>query len=237
MATDRANIRTRARIRADQDASGFPTDTQANLIIDECAKEVFFDLVGAGWPADYSTTNITANGATLYQLNSGNPILGVVAVYAQIGAELFLLKRTPEDRIDSLRSLSAVSAGQPGYYHIRVSSTQGPVVEFLPKPTSGTFRVDHIAEFAGFAADGTVWFGPARSDELIVLKAASKFCKKEGEVADAQALMQEYAELFQKVVGAASWLDMRNQPVIRDVEGMASRDLFKFNVVGPDHDW
>lgn len=235
MATDRANLRTRARIRADQDNSGFPDDTQMNFLLDEGAREVFGDLVGAGFPADYTTQNITANGAASYALNSGNPIFGVVAVYQVVGSEFILLRRVKPEHLDALRSSQGLGTGIYPEYEIRVSLTSGPKIELFPVTTQGTIRVDYVTEYAGFANDADVWRGPARSDEMIVVRTAIKALRKEGEERSAAALEAEYQRLFEKVVNQASWLDMRNPPTIRDVyhNRRDGRDLFDYPVVGP----
>lgn len=46
-------MRTRARIEADQDSATFPTDAQYTSWINDGMREVWTDLVTAGWPANY----------------------------------------------------------------------------------------------------------------------------------------------------------------------------------------
>lgn len=235
MAVTRAQIRTRARIRADQDQSTFPDDTQYNFLIDEAGQEVWFDLWAAGFPLDFTSTSITANGSTTYPLNGGANIMAVQAVYLLQGSEFFLLRRADQGNIASLRSLSGANNGNPGFYEVRVGFS-GPVVEFLPKPTSGQYRVDHVPEWPGFSADGDFWRGPARSDELVVIRAAEKGAGKEGPEGTA-GLRREYDDLYQKVVRTASWFDQRNTARIRDVETMRPRGAFEYNAVGPYSDY
>jgi hypothetical protein len=60
MAVSRSDLRTRARLAADQDDSDFPTDDQYNLWIEAAKREVWYDLVTAGWPVNHESANITA---------------------------------------------------------------------------------------------------------------------------------------------------------------------------------
>lgn len=59
-------MRTRARTTADQESATFPTDAQYDLWMNEAMREVWYDLVTAGWPVDYTTATITATGAASY---------------------------------------------------------------------------------------------------------------------------------------------------------------------------
>ena len=235
-AFDRADIRSRALARADQDASDFVSSALQNTFIDECARKVYGDLIAAGFPADFTVQTITANGAASYALNSGNPIYSVRAVYSAIAGDFQLMRRVSESDIGTLRSAS--SAGQPAtFYDLRVSMTAGPLIEFLPTPASGTYRVEYIPQFTGFSNDADLWRGPVRSDELIVLCAAAKFLRKEGEVQDAAALDQEYQYLFESVMRDASTLFGRDPGRVRDVETSRRTDPFDYFAVGPDKGW
>lgn len=228
MAT-RADLRTRARLRADQDAGQFPTDTQYNLYLDEAAREVFGDLIAAGWPPDFSTTSITANGSASYVVGGSDAVFAIRGVYNIVGNQRYELKRLNEGDRASLRSQGA--QGPARYYDPRVSLTLGPVVELFPRPTSGTYEVDYVVDHPGFASDVAVWRGPNRSDELLVLCAARKGVLKEGRLQDAQTLLGEYQYLFEKVQRTASWFDMRNAPTIRDVgDQFTVRDAFDYDV-------
>lgn len=230
MAT-RLDLRTRARLRADQDSSTFPTDTQYNLFLDEGAREVFGQLIGAGWPADFSTTSITANGAASYPIGGSDTVFAVRGVFTTVGEQRYELRRLNEGARATLLSQNASAPAE--YYDIRISATLGPVIELLPRPVSGTYLVDYIADHPGFAADGTIWRGPNRSDELIVLSAARKGVLKEGRVQDASVLGQEYMALLDLVTRQGSWFDMRNPPTIREsVDPMSKFHMFDFRVSG-----
>lgn len=226
MAADRANLRSRARIRADQDASGFPTDAQYNLILDECGKTIFYDLVQAGWPVQSTSQTIVANGAASYLLAAGAPIHSITEVYYIEGTTRYALQRADEERMAEYRS--GFNNIQAGYYRPFVDMATGARIEFFPNPAGGSYQVLYIPEWPGFTNDADVWRGPGRSDELIVLMAAAKGCRKEGEVRDAEALEDEYGKLFVKVMNAASGFDQRNVPRIRDREGNVTRDPFDY---------
>ena len=230
MAATLLSIRTLARVRADQDASTFPTDAQYLTLINTSAQEVWYELLQAGWPLDFSSTTITANGAATYQVNSGNPVAGVRAVWYLQAGQFFELRRMNPGKEAQLRSTTS-GFNYAMAYEVRLSPTQGTVVELFPPQTSGSYRVDFVPEFAGFVNDTDPWYGPSRTDELIALKAAMKAARKEGNTA--QDLNAEYQELLQKVINQAGWLDMRNAPQIRDVSMTSPRSAFDYQVAGP----
>jgi hypothetical protein len=126
----------------------------------------------------------------------------------------------------------SATGNQASHYNVMYDATNGAVLELLPVPTSGSYRVEYSTEFAGFASDSSVWPGPARSDELVGLRAAAMGMRKEGNDQGAQMVMGEYAELLQCVQDMAGWFDMRNPPVIRDVHGGLSspRDPFDYDI-------
>lgn len=229
---DRADLRGRARLRADHTDGSRPTDAQYNIWINEAGREVHSDLIGAGLKVNTTTQSITANGAASYSLNSGNPVFGVTAVHQLVGGQAQEVRPVNPQDLASLRSLGVFS-GIAGFYEVRLDFTTGLVIEFLPRPTGGSFTVDYILPFTSFAADGTLWRGPTSSDELIVLRVAAKALRNEGETADAGALDDEYQPLFAKVMNRAGWIDMRAPAGrIRNVEGSMARDPFDHNVVG-----
>lgn len=230
MAT-RLNLRDRARARADQDSATFPTDTQYNAFLDSAAQEVWYDLIQAGWPVSFTSVTKTATGVQLLPLGVSG-VAFVRGVFRLDGTTYTELRRLNEG--DRAGLMSSPSSGQATQYSIVIDPTNGVCLELLPVPSAGSYRVDYVAEFAGFANDAATWFGPARSDELIVIRAAVKGCRKEDNEQAARALLAEYAELFEKVTNMASWLDMRNSAKIRDVGdaafGMPRRDAFDFDV-------
>lgn len=229
MAIDRANIRSRARIRADQDFSIFPTDAQYNLIADECSKTVFGDLVQAGYPIMETTVGINTTAFNeIYPIQAGALIHGVTGVFGTLGGQTYELKRLHRDQEATMNS---IRANQCTHYMVRVDAISGDVgVSFFPAPFGGSYKVSYIPGWAGFANDATVWPYMARTDELVVLLMAAKGCRKEGEVQDAQALDREYKELWDKVLVSLTNIDMRNALVMRDVEGTRSFDSFDYFV-------
>lgn len=229
MAT-RAQIRTRARVRADQDVGTYPTDSQYNDLIDDSAREVWYDLIVAGWPIDYSTTSFTF--ATNPRVLGVGNILGIHGVYFSQGSQFYRLRRINEGKRSSLMDPNN-GFGQAEFYDVRLNAVNGPVLYLWPPAFGGTYRVDYVPEFAGFSSDSDTWFGPARSDELIALKAASKALHKEGSNEDRAGLDREYAALWEKVTNTASWFDMRNPAMIRDESAYGERFSFDYPVAGP----
>jgi hypothetical protein len=213
MAT-RLQIRTRARIRADQDDSTFPDDTEYNYLIDEAVKDVWYDLIQAGWPINFAAATKTATGSNPITLGISGTVAFIRGVYYINGSTFDELKRVNEgDRA----SLMSRTGGPATHYDVRIDPTNGPVLELLPLPSSGSYRVEYITEHPGLASDVTEWYGPARSDELVVLCTAAKAMRKEGNDQGAQQVTREYGYMLDKVQAMASWFDMRNSGSIRDV--------------------
>lgn len=230
MAT-RSDIRTRARIRADQDSSTFPTDTQYNLLIDEAARDVYYDLIQAGWPIRPSSTTLSVTGSQYTVLGVSDVAFVTNVLYDQGGT----WRELPRIREGDRAALMTQTGGEAQAYMVHVS-TSGVAIELLPL-TTGSYRVEYILDFTGFAADGTVWHGPVRSDELIVLAAAAKGCRKEGNDQGAAQLSQEYAIMLEKVQNMAGWLNMRHAATIRDVGNplRGLRNGFDYNVDTSDY--
>lgn len=227
----RISLRTRARARADQDGADFPSEVQYNVFLDEAAREVLIDLVMSGWPLDYSTTTIVTNAVTrTYAFGDVSlvpPPIAATMVYTVFGNQFTELRRVNPGHVAALRSTGA-TGGFSRFYEVRANPTTGPVIEFFPR-VAGTYFVDYINDWPGFASDGgnPVWAGPPRSDELIVLRAAAKGCRKEGRKTDAEALEVEYAALLVKVKGLASWYDMRNPAEMRDSRPLSEPFSFR----------
>ena len=234
MAT-RLELQTRARTRADQDGSDFPNDVQYQTFLDEAARETFGDLVLSGWPVNYTTSTIVTNVNTgVYAFGGTDTVFSVLLVYTNMGGQQLELHRVNPGSVAALRSTSN-QGGPSQFYEARMDINTGPVVEFFAR-SAGTYFVDYVADFAGFANDAAVWRGPARSDELLVLLAAAKGCKKEGRTDAAESLRSEYRELLVKVKDLASWFDQRNSAMIRDVkpfEGFSGRNASFEYFAGP----
>lgn len=234
-----ADIRGLARIYSDQDASDFPTDAQYNLIIGAAANRVWYDLLKAGWPIDFQTANITANGSTTYTLGVGN-VAAVRGVYRSDNNGLYRLYRINEGKRAELMSMNAFS-GFAEYYDVRTpgSGSAGVLIELLPKASGGTYLVHYLQDFSGFAIDITPWPGPVGSDELVAIKAAEMACRKESRIEDARELKAEYSELLNDIVERANWINMMDPPQIRDVMSSKPRSTFDYPVAGPggSYDW
>lgn len=221
----RSDIRTRARTRADQDGEDFPKDTDYNVFIDDSAKEAFADLVMSGWPIDTLTSTVVTNGSTqTYSFGGTDTVFAATMVYTLFGNQFTELRRVNPGHMAALRSVGA-TGGFSRFYEVR-TGVSGSKIEFFPR-VAGTYFVDYIVDFPGFANDSSVWNGPPRSDELIVLRAAAKGLRKEGRVQEAAVLDQEYDKLLLKVKELASWYDMRNPAEVRDSRPLAEPFSFR----------
>lgn len=227
MAYTRTVLRDGARALADQNDADFPTDTQYNAWLDLAKRRVWFDLLTSGWPVNYTTQTISATGAAGIQHALSGTVASVQAVYRTDTGS-----RIPVPRVDEQSRQTSASSGLETSYELRVDPTTGTVVRFFP-PVAGTFEVEYITEPSAFSGDSDTWNGPARSDELIMLRAAALGCRKEGRRGDAQDLLADYAEVLQAVKDTASWVDQRNAPKIRDVMGSERRfDEFDYPIGG-----
>lgn len=340
MSVTRANIRNRARIRADQTDSTFPTDDEYDLLINEALQEAWFDLVQAGWPWEQEEWSIVLDGSTSYDLGvartqatcgfprgagtdptlrwvddgddpadkndwtlvivqghtgapdfevtvdtvaktvtvdyDDNPVtipfgdavgadLEATGLFEMVdpasapwtdtvdktpqtvafsggtagSAQVFGVNgvcrsdaiRTPLRRLDEgSRESLETGTGLPTAYEVVMTAT-GAQLRVYPPTATGTVIARVLREHAGLEADTDRWYGPARSDELIVLKAAAKGCRKEGNDQGAAQLDREYMLLLEKVQNMASWMHMRHAPVIRDVgDQFMRRDPFDYDV-------
>lgn len=221
----RSDIRLRARTRADQEGEDFPTDAQYNVYIDDSGKEVFADLVMSGWPIDTSTSTVATNGTTqTYSFGGTDTVFAATMVYTNFGGAFTELRRVNPGHMAALRSTGA-TGGFSRFYEVR-TGVNGSRIEFFPR-TAGTYFVDYIVDFPGFANDSSVWNGPPRSDELIILKSAAKGLRKEGRVQEAAILDEEYDKLLLKVKELASWYDMRNPAEVRDSRPLSEPFSFR----------
>jgi hypothetical protein len=233
MAT-RAQLRDRSKRRADQvNVDTAVWDTWYNDWLDESAREIWADLIQAGWPVDFTEATLTASGATTYQVAAGTNIYSVVGVYFKMGGDYYALRRVNPGKYAQLRSQQGVT-GYAEFYELRVSPTQGLVIEFLPHPNGGSYVVHYIAEYPGFSGDSDVWYGPMGSDELIAIRTAQKAMKKEGQFEDAADLEDEYGKKLGEVMSRVTVLDMRNPAMIRDVTSQRPRFAIDYPVAGPD---
>lgn len=240
MAT-RLQIRTRARVRADQDQSTFPTDAQYNDWIDEACREVWFDLLHSGWPPSFSTASLalpaapaTPRGVTMSTDVGVADAAFIRAVYCFFGGTFYELRRLNEG--DRAGLYSTVGASFPSHYDVRFDNSDGMVVEFLPYVPGAQARIEYVKEHPGLASDGVQLKGPQRMDELVAIKAAAKGCRKEGNDQGAAQLDREYEYLKQCLQDMASWVNMRSPALIRDVGNPlgVSRMPGDFDIYGPD---
>jgi hypothetical protein len=225
-----AQLRTRARAHADQDDRPFPTDAQYDVWVEDAAKYVYAELIGAGWPVDTVTAGIAAAGDPSDIIAPGAGfIFSVQAVYKNDGGRLTELRRL--DPQNKAQLLSANATAFP-VYDIRVSLLVHVLYTYPTTP--GTYLVEYVPDFS-MASGG--WHGPAESDKVIALLAASDGCRKEGRVADANALYESAMTCLENLKARASWVDQKNPAKIRDVYGTPARGPFDFDVRGPGSDW
>lgn len=231
-AVTRGTLRTNARILADQDGADFPTDAQYNVYLDQARKEVWRDLVIAGYPINYSVQTVTANGSAQYTVASSASVFAVKAVRYVQGSQ-----RLPIPRINEAQKATIMSSvGQPqaSAYEVLVDPSVGTVIRFYPQAVSGSYEVEYLPDLPVFSSDSDTWYGPPGSDELLCLKAAAKGCRKEGRTQDADELMKDYRAMLDSLRTSASWVDLRNPATIRD-QRLQISDPFSYFAMGPDY--
>lgn len=229
-----ATIRTYAALRADQDVGNYPTTAQDLTLINAAGQDVWLRLLSGGWPINFQSVTITSTAGKV-ALGVGN-IVGVHGVYYVQGTQFYRIRRLNEGHRAQLMDPN----GTPGwseYYSLSIDPTSGPVIELLPATPGGQYRIDYVPEWPGFAIDTDVWYGPAGSDELVALRAASKMLRKEGSREEASDIDKEFEVLLMSVIDRAKLYDMRNPAQIRDENSMAPRFTFDFPVAGPSGGW
>lgn len=208
MAT-RAELRANARIFADQENSTFPTDDQYNIYIDNAAREMWRKMLRAGWEPDHVSLAITANGATAYNISTS--VSTVLRVYRVDGGARIAIPRVKSEDLPALES----QPSSPALAYTLVGGAFGPLqIRFFPRPTSGSYEVQYVSKFPGFANDSGQWYGPDGSDELISMLAAIEGKDKEGD--DTRALYQKVERKWREVSEHAGWTDAQGQVRVRD---------------------
>lgn len=202
-------LEARARIRADQDNSTFPTSAQYLVLIADAAEELWNRMVAAGCKPAQTAVQIAATGASSYAI--GTNVLAVLSVERHEGAERLPLRRAQEEILPHLRSLGT---GPGEFYDLVGGATSALTLELFPNPASGTYTVRYVPRFTRFTAGSDNWYGPPRSDEYVVLSAAMKALRKEGD--DARDLESELAAVFEDVVRMAPWQDAQSPGTIAD---------------------
>lgn len=233
----RLEIRELARLLSDQDSSDFPTNDQYNILLKFAARRVWLDVVRAGFPADFSSLNITSNGATKYSTSiplSGG-LVSIKGVFSSLSGQRFELKRIQEaDRAYLLSTTS--SFGISEYYSASYNNTTGLNIELFPPSSGVTYSVDFVLSFGDFVDDTTEFPGPLGSDELVAIRAAINAMAKEGDGRRAEVAVkeQDYKTLLQSVTDTATFLDARNPAKIRDVlnNNIINRSSFDYNIGG-----
>lgn len=216
----RAEIRSLARIKADQTNSTFPTDVEYNLLIDEAGRSVWRKLIKLGWNPSRSSTVITANGASIYNVAANTHI--VVAVHRVEGTTR---TRLPLIKPEEWETYLSMSNGPAMAYEVTNGVTGQLSILFYPRPTSGSYEVWFQETFPGFANDASTWAGPQGSADLIAVGAAIQGLQKEG--ADTRELKDEFAEKYAEVCEDAGLLNSQNPATVRDVRNPSSIDMLK----------
>jgi hypothetical protein len=204
-------MEARARVRADQDESTFPTSAQYLQLIADSGEELWSRMVAAGLKPAQTLVTVNANGAANYTI--GTNVMVVLSVERQDSSEKIPLARAQEEDLPYLRSMGT---NQAGWYDLIGGATSALTIELFPVPASGTYFVRYIPRFTRFTSGADVWYGPPRSDEYIVVSTAARALGKEGDKAGAAALDKELDKIWEDVVRMASWQDAQNPGVVRD---------------------
>jgi len=226
--SNRAQLRTSSRIAADQENSDYPTDESYNDLLDRAASAVYRRLVASGWVPNRTTVSITANGALSYTL--GTDVQTVLSVQRIDGTTSRVpLRRLKLEEFADFMNVSS-QGGPSSAYQITGGATTASAIEFFPTPTQGLYEVRYIPQFAGFVADTDNWYGPAGSDELIILTVAADAKDKEDD--DSSALRSKLGERWADVIESAQWQDGQGQQTVRDVrdvQASAFTNPFNYN--------
>lgn len=214
----RSALRTRARDKADQDNSTFPTDSQYNSWLDEAAGAVWRRMVGAGWKPDRTTLSIAATGATSYTV--GTDVHTVIEVNRIEGTSKFPLRRIKPEESQAMAPLT----GQAELYEFVGGASTAMTIEFFPRPTSGSYEVRYTKRFPGFTGDSDTWYGPDGTDQCIVLLAAIEGASKEDAHEKVASLQDKLKFAWSEVIEQANWMDQKSVPTVRDTRSQYPRD-------------
>lgn len=185
MPATRAQLLDRAAIRADMDSSGFPTTDQRIVTLNEQVASLWAWMLNANYPAKRTVVSITATqGGGPYSLALPN-LFRVVAVrdarYPGSSLQGWVKRAN-----DLERSFVNGSAWYPMEqmvsnvcYDLEVDPATGPSIRLIPPSTTGPFTVECLTEHPGLPDDTSVWYGPAPSDEVLVLRTAAAWREKE----------------------------------------------------------
>lgn len=221
------SMRNDARAVADQDSSIFPTNAQYNAFINRAANTVWRRMVAAGWKPKRTIFNITLNGSSTYTINSPGVVEVVDSVHwlGTPGSTNFRvpLRRVKPEELDTL--LVAQTGNNPIAYDLLGGGIDAVSIEFYPNPPSGLIEIRYTNLFGtGLVSDTDTWFGPAGSDELIILTAAIEGMSKED--ADTEKVERRLKERWNEVLEGASFMDATGQQTVRDAR---KRSLFPFD--------
>lgn len=232
----RLQLRTQARVAADQDNSTFPTDTAYNDIINRAADLVWRRMVAVGWKPSKAALQMDAS------LSNGSfpfpgPVATVDLVYPVTTITSVVpngppLHRVKIEDIPGLLSQGSGDFGKQGTqavaYDLHAGSTSvggnaSLLISLYPPPTSGFYIAYYTPQFSGFTADGDTWLGPEGSGELIILTAAMEGARKEGDPGELLSILgSQLKERFDEVVQFGGF--MQNEPqTIHDVRRRPSR--------------
>jgi hypothetical protein len=211
----RAQLISRAEIRANMDRSGFPTADQKVTILNEQAASLWAEMVNANYPARRTVVPVTAvSGTASYPLGVSS-LLRVVAVRdlrinGGLGTAAWVKRANNLERSRQSVALGYTTAFTP-LYDLEIDPAAGPSLVLIPNTLSGSFSVELFEGYPGLATDASIWYGPAPSDEVLVLRTAAAMREKLDPVA-AQHLRVEannrLSELWQVCQAMAAPIQM-----------------------------
>lgn len=217
-------LEARARIRADQDGSTFPTTAQYRELISDAAEELWNKMIAAGFKPAQTSATLTATGAASYTVASNVAV--ILSVERVEGRDRLPLRRAEEYELPYLRSVSSNS--QATHYDLVAGSVSSLTIELFPTPLTGQYVVRYVPRFTRFTTGADQWVGLPASDSYIVLHAARAALRKEGD--PARDIDGELAEVYEQVCRMASWLDGQFPGRIRDARhAHDDRDRFPFD--------
>ena len=215
---DRADIRTRARVKADQENSTFVSDATLNGWINEAIAELHGLLLQA-FGEDYfekdHTFNTVANQEE-YDLPSDFAKLAGFSMKLD-GSKWTPITRYEKKDRDGLENLGSQSTG----FRYRLRARK---LSILPKP-SGVFacRMPYEPTAVVLAADGDVLTGYKGWEEFVVIRAAIECIDKEE--SDSSAKRADLARIISRIESEKERRDENEPSRIIDVEGRVGVEL------------
>jgi hypothetical protein len=206
-------LRTGARQLADQENSGFISDSELTSYINYGCRKLYDLLVGAFGEQYYMTSDTIATVAGTQDYDLPDDFYQLVGVELQLSAQEYLTLRPFGFTKRNYYSF-------PGRYLISGDENLryalvGQKIRFVPIPNSvKTIRLDYVPAFTLLSADADTFDGINGWEDYVMIDAAIKM--KQKEESDVNVLMAMKQEIEAKIQGLKNKRDQSFPKTVQD---------------------